>query len=83
MLSGTKKLNYSNAGLVPRGRPTAAREQGVCVLCPPPGYMSGLYQHNTRCLANSVGAGCDGPSARAWEAGAMAVHLLRAGYLTG
>ena len=45
--------------------------------------MSGLYQHNTRCLANSVGAGCDGPSARAWEAGAMAVHLQKAGYRTG
>ena len=45
--------------------------------------MSGLHQHNTGCLANSVGAGCDGPVARGWEAEAMAVHMQRAGYLTG
>eukprot|EP01047_Picozoa_sp_COSAG01_P113572 COSAG01_NODE_42279_length_441_cov_7.266082_2_plen_114_part_01 len=35
------------------------------VCCPSrSSYMSGMYQHNTRCLANSVGSGCDGPQAR-------------------
>ena len=54
------------------------------VCCPSrSSYMSGLHQHNTGCLANSVGAGCDGPVARGWEAEAMAVHMQRAGYLTG
>ncbi len=54
------------------------------VCCPSrSSYLSGMYQHNTRCLANSVGAGCDGPAARVWEAQAMAVHLRKVGYHTG
>jgi N-acetylglucosamine-6-sulfatase len=54
------------------------------VCCPSrSSYMSGMYQHNTRCLANSVGSGCDGPQARVWEAQSLAVHLRSAGYQTG
>ena len=50
------------------------------VCCPSrSSYMSGMYQHNTRCLANSVKAGCDGAAARVWEATSLGVHLQRVG----
>ena len=50
------------------------------VCCPSrSSYMSGMYQHNTRCLANSVKTGCDGPAARVWEPNSLSVHLQRAG----
>ena len=54
------------------------------VCCPSrSSYISGLYQHNHKCLSNSVGTGCN---SQGWVKGperqSPAVYLQSAGYAT-